>query len=171
MIQIGTWWLHVVTAVVSRVVQRCNCCDRWNTLNLISGDINSLSLGCLCSQYLTGAPSHLTVCALDNITLIFNNVGTLGTLVLESFVRMKVLVWKTAWGHPQYKVIHGQEKHFSCFCSLFSGMWFLCVQVLFCICSLGCWRSLKVFSASEILRGERAGFSGLYTKHTDVSVL
>lgn len=50
------------SAVVSCVVQRCNFCDRWNTSNLISGDIKSLSLGCLCSQYLRAAaaraPSH-----------------------------------------------------------------------------------------------------------------
>lgn len=147
--------------MVSCVAQKCNCCDRWNTFNLISGDINSLSLGCLCSWYLRAAaaraPSRfLTVCALDNSALIFNNLGALGTLVLESFVRRRVLVWKIAWCHPHCKLIYGHKRHFSCFYSYYSLTCDFCV---FKSCSAfvhwSAWRSLKVFlSCWNPRRGE-----------------
>lgn len=37
----------VLNGIVSCVVQRCNCLDRCNVFSLSSGDINSLSVGCL----------------------------------------------------------------------------------------------------------------------------
>lgn len=55
------------STVVSCVAQNGNCCDRWNTFNLISGDINSLSLGCLCSWHLRAAAARAPSLFLDSL--------------------------------------------------------------------------------------------------------
>lgn len=77
---------------------------------------------------------------------------------------------KIVWCHPQCKLIYGQEERFSSFCNYCSlYVIFVCSRVVLHLFIGVPEGVLKSFSAIEILRGEKAGFSGLYTEHTDVS--